>query len=123
LLQLPVFSGTQNFGKYSTGKQNMAQEIIDIGASANDGAGDPLRTAFTKTNNNFSQLFAAGGVSGISNGTSNITIVNNGSILMSASNVANVVTVTSTGATVKGVLTGTRQRFSSGQCHSWRSFF
>lgn len=36
----------------------MAQEIINIGAQANDGEGDPLRTAFTKVNNNFSQLFA-----------------------------------------------------------------
>jgi len=36
----------------------MAQEIINIGAQANDGEGDPLRTAFTKVNNNFTQLFA-----------------------------------------------------------------
>ena len=84
----------------------MAQEIINIGAVANDGAGDPLRTAFTKTNNNFSQLFAAGGVSGISNGTSNINILNSGAILMSPQGVANVVTVTATGATVTGTLVG-----------------
>lgn len=84
----------------------MAQEIINIGAVANDGAGDPLRTAFTKTNNNFSQLFAAGGVSGISNGTSNINILNSGAILMSPQGVANVITVTATGATVTGTLIG-----------------
>lgn len=84
----------------------MAQEIINIGAVANDGAGDPLRTAFTKTNNNFSQLFAAGGVSGISNGTSNINILNSGAILMSPQGVANVITVTATGATVTGTLVG-----------------
>lgn len=36
----------------------MTQEIINIGSSPNDGAGDPLRTAFAKINNNFSQLFA-----------------------------------------------------------------
>jgi len=36
----------------------MAQEIINIGAQANDGEGDPLRTAFTKVNNNFTQLFS-----------------------------------------------------------------
>lgn len=36
----------------------MAQiEIINIGAQPNDGEGDPLRTAFTKTNNNFANLF------------------------------------------------------------------
>jgi len=84
----------------------MAQEIINIGAVANDGAGDPLRTAFTKTNNNFSQLFAAGGVSGISNGTSNINILNSGAILMSPQGTANVITVTTTGATVTGTLVG-----------------
>jgi hypothetical protein len=84
----------------------MAQEIINIGATANDGAGDPLRTAFTKTNNNFSQLFAAGGVSGISNGTSNINILNSGAILMSPQGTANVITVTTTGATVTGTLIG-----------------
>ena len=84
----------------------MAQEIINIGATANDGAGDPLRTAFTKTNNNFSQLFASGGVSGISNGTSNINILNSGAILMSPQGTANVITVTTTGATVTGTLIG-----------------
>jgi len=36
----------------------MAQEIINIGAQANDGEGDPLRTAFAKINNNFTQLFS-----------------------------------------------------------------
>ena len=36
---------------------NMAQEIINIGAQPNDGEGDPLRTAFAKINNNFTQLF------------------------------------------------------------------
>ena len=33
------------------------QEIINIGATPNDGAGDPLRVAFQKVNNNFSNLF------------------------------------------------------------------
>jgi len=36
----------------------MAQEIIDVGTTANDGQGDPIRTAFIKTNNNFSELYA-----------------------------------------------------------------
>jgi hypothetical protein len=38
----------------------MSQEIINIGTVANDGEGDPLRTAFQKINNNFTQLFTAG---------------------------------------------------------------
>jgi hypothetical protein len=33
------------------------QEYINIGATPNDGEGDPLRTAFGKINNNFSNLF------------------------------------------------------------------
>lgn len=37
----------------------MAQEIINIGATPNDQQGDPLRIAFSKVNNNFTQLFAA----------------------------------------------------------------
>jgi len=40
----------------------MAQEIINTGAAANDGTGDPLRTAFIKTDNNFDQIWAAGPV-------------------------------------------------------------
>jgi hypothetical protein len=35
----------------------MTQEIINVGATPNDGEGDPLRTAFQKINNNFTQLF------------------------------------------------------------------
>ena len=34
----------------------MTIQTINIGAVANDGTGDPLRTAFTKTNDNFSNL-------------------------------------------------------------------
>jgi hypothetical protein len=35
-----------------------SQEWINIGEQPNDGTGDPLRTAFYKINNNFSNLFA-----------------------------------------------------------------
>ncbi|MBO01838.1 MAG: hypothetical protein CMG35_04290 [Candidatus Marinimicrobia bacterium] len=35
----------------------MARQTINIGTSANKGDGDPLRTAFTKINNNFSELY------------------------------------------------------------------
>jgi hypothetical protein len=38
----------------------MTQEIINIGTQPNDGEGDPLRTAFGKINNNFTQLFSTG---------------------------------------------------------------
>ena len=48
----------------------MAQQIINIGASANDGTGDPLRTCFQKINSNFSEIYsrdAAGSNLDISN--------------------------------------------------------
>jgi hypothetical protein len=35
----------------------MAQQTINIGTEANDGTGDPLRTAFDKTNDNFDELY------------------------------------------------------------------
>ena len=49
----------------------MAQEIINYGNTANDGTGDPLRDAFIKVDDNFTQIWAAGPVG------SNITIQNN----------------------------------------------
>lgn len=49
----------------------MPQYTIDIGAAANDGTGDPLRTAFNETNLNFDQVFTAGPV------LSNVRIANN----------------------------------------------
>ena len=36
----------------------MAQQTINIGTVANDGTGDPLRTAFDKVNDNFTELYA-----------------------------------------------------------------
>ena len=49
----------------------MAQQIINTGAAANDGTGDPLRTAFTETNSNFTEIYTAGPVG------SNVRIANN----------------------------------------------
>lgn len=36
----------------------MAQQTIDIGSAANDGTGDPIRDAFDKCNDNFTELYA-----------------------------------------------------------------
>ena len=36
----------------------MAQQIINVGNSPNDGLGDPIRTSFEKTNFNFTELYA-----------------------------------------------------------------
>lgn len=37
----------------------MSKQTIGIGTTANDGTGDPLRTAFDKTNDNFTELYDA----------------------------------------------------------------
>lgn len=49
----------------------MTQQVINIGSSPNDGTGDPLRTAYNKINENFSELYAKGA------GGSNLEINNN----------------------------------------------
>lgn len=36
----------------------MAQQLISVGTLPNDLTGDPLRTAFTKINDNFTELFS-----------------------------------------------------------------
>jgi hypothetical protein len=35
----------------------MAQQLIGIGTTANDGTGDPIRSAFDKSNDNFTELY------------------------------------------------------------------
>ena len=47
----------------------MAQQIINIGTTANDGTGDPLRTAFDKCNDNFTELYTSGGGGGVGGST------------------------------------------------------
>ena len=36
----------------------MAQQIVNVGTSANSGGGDPLRAAMIKINENFTELYA-----------------------------------------------------------------
>lgn len=48
----------------------MSQEIINIGTTPNSGNGDPLRTAFTKINSNFTELFT--NVSTLSNSVTSV---------------------------------------------------
>jgi hypothetical protein len=84
----------------------MAQEIINVGAAPNDGQGDPIREAFTKCNDNFTELFSGlGGSNAISNGNSVVQISTaNGNISMSVSGTANVAVVTPTGITVSNTV-------------------
>jgi len=49
----------------------MAKQVINIGTTANDGTGDPIRDAFDKVNDNFTELYTddAGDVGSIVAGT------------------------------------------------------
>ena len=49
----------------------MAKQVINTGTSANSKNGDPLRTAFTKVNANFDELYTALGT--VPNGTKTAT--------------------------------------------------
>lgn len=50
----------------------MAQQTIGIGNAANDGTGDPLRTAFDKANDNFDELYTD-----VSSNTTGVTSYDN----------------------------------------------
>ena len=54
----------------------MTQQIIDVGANANDGTGEPLRQAFTAVNDNFTQIWTAGPVGSQVQITGNIVSTN-----------------------------------------------
>lgn len=51
----------------------MAKQTIGIGTTANDATGDKLRTAFTKTNQNFTELY-----NGYAAANSAVKMANNG---------------------------------------------
>jgi hypothetical protein len=48
----------------------MAKQTINIGAAANDGTGDPIRTAFGKVNDNFTEIYTAN--TGVNTGDQNL---------------------------------------------------
>lgn len=82
----------------------MTQQIINVGNVANDGAGDPLRDAFIKVNDNFTELYNAGGITGIQNGNSNIVIAEDSTINMTVAGVANVFVVSNDGTSTLGTM-------------------
>lgn len=43
----------------------MVKKVINVGATANDKTGDPLRTAFGKINDNFTELYNLTGVTSL----------------------------------------------------------
>ena len=65
----------------------MAKQVINIGTAANDGTGDPLRDAFDKVNDNFTELYNddAGDVGSITGGTGITASASTGDVTLSVS--------------------------------------
>jgi len=68
----------------------MAKQTINIGAAANDGTGDPLRTAFDKINDNFTELYDddAADVNSV-NGATGVVVLDSDDISEGATNLYN----------------------------------
>lgn len=65
----------------------MAQLTINIGSAPNDGSGDPLRTAFDKCNQNFTDLYTNGGGGGGGSGTvTSVSVISANGVSASVSN-------------------------------------
>src|SRR5262245_949561 len=77
----------------------MAQQLINIGTSANDGTGDPLRTGGDKINDNFTELYAAVANSGLTIGTTAIGSGTTTRILYDNAGILGEYTVTGSGTT------------------------
>jgi len=85
----------------------MSQQIINVGSAPNDGLGDPIRTAFIKTNNNFTQLFSSPSPNTIINGSSNVSIPFPASdVLIQVANVSNVAVFSTSGVTINNNIVG-----------------
>jgi hypothetical protein len=84
----------------------MAQQIINVGTAPNDGDGDPIRTAFIKCNDNFTDLYGGNGGGGgntISNGNSNVAISTvDGNATISIDGISNIAVFSTNGLRVNG---------------------
>jgi len=82
----------------------MAKQTINIGGAANDGTGDPLRTAFDKINDNFGELYAVSAAGSGNNvaisGNSIISENTNGNIILDPNGTGEVRLNVTTQATV-----------------------
>ena len=84
----------------------MARQTINVGATANDGTGDGLRTAYIKCNDNFQELYETSlEPTKLVNGTSNLFVANNANIVMTIAGSSNVVSFSGTETTIGGNVT------------------
>lgn len=76
----------------------MAKQTVDVGTTANDDTGDPIREAFIKVNDNFDEIYSSYIASGsvtVGNTTVNTVISNTGGLRTGNSTVNTVVNSTS----------------------------
>lgn len=88
----------------------MAKQTINIGSNANDGTGDPLRTAFNKINENFTELY--GSDNDLNTLDANLD-VNNYIITTGVTNGNITITPNGTGSLTLGALTVSGTEISS----------
>ena len=88
----------------------MAKQTINIGSNANDGTGDPLRTAFNKINDNFTELY--GSDNDLNTLDANLD-VNNFIITTGVTNGNITITPNGTGSLTLGALTVSGTEISS----------
>lgn len=88
----------------------MARQTINIGTNANDGTGDPLRTAFDKINDNFAELY---GADGDSNTLAGDLDLNGNSIVTTRSNEDIRLVPAGTGRVIAGAFTFSGTTISS----------
>ena len=84
----------------------MTRQVINVGATANDGTGDGLRSAYIKCNDNFQELYNTTITpTSLPNGTSNVSVAENANVTISIAGSANVVNFAGTVSEFTGNVT------------------
>ncbi len=86
----------------------MAQQTINVGATANDGTGDGIRTAYIKCNDNFQELYNTTITpTSVPNGTSNLSVADSANVTITIAGSANVVNFAGTVTEFTGNISAT----------------
>ena len=86
----------------------MAQQTINVGATANDGTGDGIRTAYIKCNDNFQELYNTTITpTSLPNGTSNVSVADSANVTISIAGSSNVVNFAGSVSEFTGNITAT----------------
>ena len=86
----------------------MARQEINVGATANDGTGDGIRTAYIKCNDNFQELYNTTITpTELPNGTSNVSVADSANVTISIAGSANVVNFAGSVSEFTGNITAT----------------